>query len=373
MKRTKGRESDRPKYYLFPSSTNPKYALLANSYGLFKKGASFYRPISLKALIKKKLLLLSYPFLPLIKGKGIYSDELLEKWALRKIKKLSEGFGMWGSFYLPPGNDKIIVQLLNGKEDIFAYMKIGLTERGNEWITREREALNFLKSAGFSGFEFPSILERGREDDKEFIVLSTPSRLLAPRKISLKAVLPGFRELFNLQGGTKKLRDVSHLKEMLQRIEEKPSLKELKDILHEIIEEFGDLLVPVGCLHYDFKTWNIFINPKTGKFFVIDWEFFRKEGLPLWDVFTFIIQPLLLVKYYGKAAAKIISEFRNYYPLLEGETMNLALKKELLPSLLALYFIDMASFLENYGHRDIKTREAVKKMAELAFQFMALL
>ena len=351
-------------YFMLPAA-HPKYFFSANSYYLFKKGLAFYRPIGFKALLKKKTLLFSYPIFPLLRIRKVALDELIKKYNLGEIKRASEKFGIWGSLYKPPGDSKLIVQLLDREGNITAYMKIGLSQDGNSRINSEANALQFLKESGFSAFEFPEILERGKENQREFIVLHSPPRLLAPRKISIESVLPGLRELFNLQKRERKLREISHTKEILQRVEKSSYSEEISEKLHKIISEIGEITVPAGCLHFDFKPWNIFINKVTGKLFVIDWEFFRKEGLPLWDLFTFVILPLLLVKYYGKPPKKVTPALRKCVPLFEKEITSFGLNKDLIEALLTLYLADMGTFFDHYGHRDERTEEIVKKITEL--------
>lgn len=353
-------------YFTLPA-THPRYFFPANSHYLFKKGLAFYRPIGFKALLKKKILLYSYPIFPFLRIRKVALDELLEKYNLADIKRVSEKFGIWGGLYNPPGNSKLIVQLLDREGNITAYMKIGLSQDGNYRIDSEAKALQFLKESGFSGFEFPEILEKGKENQRGFIILHSPIRLLAPRKISIELVLPGLRKLFNLQKKEEKLGEISHTKEILQRVEKSSYSEELKEKLHRLISEIGDTIVPAGCLHFDFKPWNIFINKDTGKLFVIDWEFFKKEGLPMWDLFTFVIQPLLLVKYYGKGAEKVAMKIKNLFPFFEKEAIEsgLRIRKGQLNRILSLYFIDMASFLEKYGHGNERTKKQAAKMKDL--------
>lgn len=352
------------RYFVFPPA-KPKYFFLKNTYSLFKKSLFFYRPIGFKSAIKKRALTFSYPLLSFHGIRTVSLEHFLEAYNLHRIRDVTESTYRWGGIYKPPGDDKLIIQLLDGKENIVAYMKVGLSDKGNSKIKREAKVLAFLKEAGFTGFEFPEVLERGNENGMEFVILNSPALIQAPRKIPLNSVLPGLNELFYLRKKEEKLKETSHVKDILARVEKTSYPEEILGKLREIIAEVGNAVIPVGCLHFDFKLWNTFINQDTGKFFVIDWEFFREEGLPMWDIFTFVIQPLLLVKHYGKPAKQLASKIKRYYPVFEIEMRKSGLEKKLLSPLLSLYFVDMATFLEHYGHNDERTSKIAEKMVEI--------
>ncbi len=349
---TKRRGSDR--YILLPSPYRPKYFILARNFRSFQKGLSFYRPVSFKSLLKRKLILYSFPALSLT-GRRVQGEEIIDRLGLRSIKKISQNTGQWASLYMPPGGDKVVVQLLNGREEVFAYMKIGLSESGNERIKREEEALNFLREAGFSAFEFPGVLERGTEGERNFVILTSPPRLEAPRKIALKFLLPGLRQLFKLQSKEHEISNIPHLREILRKAETYLP-KNLQEKFIEILEGLRGLTLPSGCLHSDFKLWNIFINPSTGKPFVIDWEFFRCGGLPLWDIFCFLLLPRLLV-----FPPRSIN-FRPLLPLLKRSSLALGFKDLPIEKLFKLYLIDTFLFLENHGHPDRRTEKTIQNL-----------
>lgn len=50
-----------------------------------------------------------------------------------------------------------------------------------------------------------------------------------------------------------------------------------------------------AILHGDFAPWNIRANPRTREWTVLDWERGEAAGPPAWDLFHFVIQPMLLV------------------------------------------------------------------------------
>jgi len=68
---------------------------------------------------------------------------------------------------------------------------------------------------------------------------------------------------------------------------------------------FTNKLVHSALYHGDFAPWNIRINPGSKDWRVLDWERGELTGPPAWDLFHFVIQPLLLVK---KLQAQFLTE-----------------------------------------------------------------
>jgi len=353
-------------YYTLPSYKQPRFWLSACNRDFFQKGLSFYQAYSTEARIKKALISCFYPALPYLLSKKKHSlDELLEQFQLVEIKEISKKYGFWGNLY-KPRSEKLVVQLLKEDGSISAYLKISFSEQNNRWLKNEVEALNYLKSRGFNEFQYPEILDYEVLDGKSALLLSTPPRVDFCRRLDLGEILAGIRKLFNLDMRKVILKESLHYKDILERVKKSQYRDVLENILANVILHIENMEIPVGPTHFDFKPWNILKNEDSGKFFVIDWEFFKKEGLLLWDIFSFIIQPFLLLKYYRKSVTKITSKIGEYYSVFEScmDDCGMYHKKEL-KSFLTLYFLDMLTFFEFNGHRDRRTEHIIKKMLKI--------
>ncbi len=338
--------------YLALPPQNPRYYLPLKNRSIFFKSLFLYRPASPGAVLKKRLLSWFYPIFP--RGFPTTSlERLTAEYDLEGLRNSLKALGTWAGVYIPPGGDKAIIQVLDEREEPAGFLKIGLTRRGGKLIKREVEVLGFLSETSPSSFSFPRVLSRGEEGGKFFAFLSTPPRLASPSRIPLNLVLPVIREVFSLCPRNLPLASSSHGKKILERAALHPSLGERARLL---AASMGKRELPLGCAHYDFKLWNIFLRKETGKPFVIDWEFFKEEALPLWDLFTFLLMPRVLNSTGGKISpGKII-------PALERTSETLGFRGLPFKELLGLYLIDTALFLKEYGHRDSRTSKTAEKL-----------
>lgn len=67
------------------------------------------------------------------------------------------------------------------------------------------------------------------------------------------------------------------------------------DIFKRLAGALADRLVHPVVWHGDFVPWNIKVNPKDGRWTVLDWERAEQPGIPAWDWFHYLIQTEILV------------------------------------------------------------------------------
>jgi hypothetical protein len=72
--------------------------------------------------------------------------------------------------------------------------------------------------------------------------------------------------------------------------------------LSPMVRELGGKTVSTAIYHGDFAPWNI--RAHGGTWTVLDWERGEAEGMPLWDLLHFVIQPAILVEH--AAATQIL-------------------------------------------------------------------
>lgn len=353
-------------YFLLPNVYKPKYLLGINSKRIFSMGLMFYLPLSSKAKLKKRSLEMIYPFIRSFLRRNIISEQdLLRRFGLKAVKEILDSKRSSTSFwniYLP-SRDKLIIQVLNGCK-MHSYIKIGLTQKGNDFICREKDNLDFLLSYNFHQFEIPNILYSSQVEDKNILMLTSPPRFsLVTGSQPSKEILSILIELFYLNQGSKmQLKESTHYREIKRRVKGSKYFTELEETLSLIENKFGKQIVTTGFAHYDFKPWNMLRNQASSKIFLIDWEFMRKDSLPLWDAFSYIIQPLLLGKYYKKGPKKILNELDKHNRFFKNYLKELNLDPGLHQILFPLYLIDMILFFDKYGINDDRTRYSIDTM-----------
>jgi len=67
------------------------------------------------------------------------------------------------------------------------------------------------------------------------------------------------------------------------------------DIFKWLAGVLADRVVHPVVWHGDFVPWNIKVNPKDGRWTVLDWERAEQVGMPTWDWFHYVIQTEILV------------------------------------------------------------------------------
>ncbi len=350
------------RYFFLPGPENPKYLLNAEGRWQFLQGLFFYPDFSLKARVKRKALSLLYPALPYLLSRGKHSPhKLSEMEYIQQVRDFLSSYGYCVNFYIPrPG--KIVAQILGENGKVSAYAKVGFSHRVNYFTKNEAKTLGFLKQVNISSFETPQVLDFLERDNLVALILSTRPVLHYEKNLSLTSILPVLREIYSLNLREFPLRENPHFVDIRKRAVGKPLFKKT---IEKVLEEMGGERLPAGFIHYDFKPWNIMINEGSGKPFIIDWEFSRFDGLPLWDHFTFTFLSGTLTRDWKSSPQTILRKFSLYQPALQGELRHMGLKEEFLNPLFSLYLVDIITFLREYGHRDKRTGGLIEKTEKI--------
>ena len=345
------------RYCAFPNYKRAKYFFSCDHYNVFKKGLFFYPSFSLEAKIKQTILKFLYPILNI--KELITLDELLRELKLTEIYEHTAKYGEWINLYRPSKN-KIIVQLFNKKREELFYLKIGLTGAGKKQVYHEKEVIDFLDRKSPKKFEFPRLIDYYESIPNNAIILTSLHSLEYPKSFSTLEIIPIVKEIYELD---KRKMDSDYRKFFLGTIKKSKYARILYPVAEDIFRNISKEKVYIGFYHGDFKSWNILRNLNTGKFFIIDWEFANTIGMPLWDVFSFILQPVILLKPYWSYKKIYKYLIKNIlFVSLNGET---SMSLEMMMNFLILYLCYTIAFFSAYENEDKITQKSIVKMLRI--------
>lgn len=349
-------------YLILSNAKNPKYILPIYSVKLMEASLKLYLPLTfqrkiqiiiLKGLIKTKLIKYFF-YKNLIEEKELQLNLKIEKlrsWLPRilKYKKLVFAF-----FTGTPGlYRKTTIQVMDNEGDILAYVKIADTKHNREKLRNERNILKFLNSLRISSAIIPEIL--GVKEDKEqlIIVQSAPKDNLGSisMKLTEKHIL-FLCETFNKSarreefGKSTCFRSTAKKMQKLSKNLEFAWKERFKKGVAIIERNLASSVIPLGLCHYDFKPWNMRTAKNGKKLVIFDWELAKENWVPFWDIFHFIVQPLILSK--RRNAHKIFniltSPDTHHKRLFNNYAHSIKLNSELYKYMLLFYLCDVSSF-----------------------------
>lgn len=350
-------------YLALPNAQKAKYLLPIHNAKVAEASLNLYTPLVfkrklqvtlLKALFKTRLIKYILPSNLKIKGisnTNFTSLKEMSKWLSEVLNKQDLTFAIFTG--TPGPYRKITVQVMDYNAKILAYVKIAHTEKAKNNLQNERDILEHIKSLKITSTTTPEVIKIIEEDENLIMVQSTLqgdfnfcSMKLDERHIMFLA------EIFVKTIKYEKIENSQCFQTVAKRISEidnnlSPVWKErFKKGLTVIEQYLGPIEIPIGLCHYDFKPWNIRIDKKNKKLFVYDWEFAKKDWIPFWDIFHFIIQPAILVKH--KDANKIFQNFihlnSHYKRLLLSYSNSIKVDPNLYNYFLIFYLCDVSSF-----------------------------
>lgn len=258
-----------------------KYYADCDKFSAFKNVLEFYRPVSVQGFIKKTLTLLGYPVFKSLKGK-VKKGELFKKIGCESLIDLEGKFGIFSGVYIPTDGGKIVVRVSDGSYEIKGYLKVAHSDYGKVNLENEINILEFLRSNKVFEFAYPTVLEKFEIDNLFRVYLSTYKGIKEPFKVSFADVVILAEKIFSGEKLRERIAESSSISDMSKGME-KSCYKDLLSIFFEkSLAHLGEIEIETGLIHGDFKIWNVFFLPD-GKPYIIDWEWSRRFGLPLFD------------------------------------------------------------------------------------------
>lgn len=335
------------KHVLIPSTEPPCYFLSLSSFLIFKNGLNFFNALTWKSKLKKTILLLAYHLLKiqtLLLGQKSFEQD--------KVSLLSTAIDLLNidiknsNIYLP-SYGKSIVQVLGVSGQCLKIVKIALNEENSAELKEESDNLGFLNKLSFNAFEIPNVLNEGKLEGFSYAVHRCPAHYRPMEYFDYSAnMINILAELFQRPTNVFEFVNETVYFDRIKRNIRKVNDEDKQDLFKKVMLLYHDesfrFRIPLGLVHGDFKPWNLLINNKTGKLFVVDWPMMTANGFPLWDAFSYTLYTFFVL-HYDVAPEQALQIFRQHGAFYKDYCDRLEIDNSLIASLLPLYLVDVLS------------------------------
>jgi hypothetical protein len=361
-------------FLCLPSKNPPQYLFSLKNKRVFNAGLSFYNESSIRASIKKNVLRNGYAFfksLPEAFGRG---EEEVNLSVLLEFLQSRDFSAVNCNVYIP-SYDKAVVQVTDDSGICKKIIKIALSNLGRKSIEIEVKNLRFLSSFFFHHFEIPRVINEAFYEGLYYCENTSPERY-RPLKWhkSSDILIQGLCELFRMDfSASARIIETPlfmELQEKVTRIPSKGSLEKLsKRTLDIYLNPAFDYSIPLGLVHNDFKPWNLLVNLDTHRPVLVDWKLMVRNGLPLWDVYCYVLFTYFSLCY-DVSPARALKSFENHRGFIELYTHNMGIDKRLINYLVPLYLLDLLlkeSLWEKWEKgesRPVKVRRSILSFLE---------
>lgn len=319
-------------YYVISNRLQKIWLIPKGSADLIKASFAIYSPASIKGKSLKKL----FPHIPEFIKKKI-ARPLKLKFDDGWLKSLFKDEQLKYSIFLgtPSAHQKPVIQIMDGSNNILAYMKLSDDDGVIKIIDNEANMIGRLQEKGVGGI--PQILSYDTLNDYRYLIVdtkrTTKSRCDLQWNGLYEKCLEEFREK-TLQ--TKKLKESAVYKYIAENLPAMSDfLSESKyNIICKALEDISklkDKTLFLTFYHRDFKPWNCYIND--GELQVYDFEYSMESAPAGLDKIHFFSQ----VEYLTKKATpkKIVKSIIDKIQINDGDD-NLPVK-----DLVIIYALDM--------------------------------
>lgn len=324
-------KNDKQKMLCFKNKFGKEWLIEAYSRKALSKGLCLYDPISFKGKIVKRLLPLFYRFLCFLfpsKFRVLYLEitPFLSE-LIQKSFKLQDGFHCNFFFGTPGTNQKIVVQIDDGKR-IFGYIKAA---SNNETIRVFRDEFNRLNSLNQNGVNnIPQALLLTEEDKAGFFVQTSSKSFNYSQNDRLMTQAIDFIKMLNQKTERTILFQDSFFWKSISSI----GFGDIKDSfirdsylrsISYIENKFWNSFVIFSVSHGDFTPWNTYFT--NNAFYSFDFEYSRETMPKYIDLFHWITS--VYIFHNKNDANKLVKQLL---------CLNIGLSKDNLHDLAIMYF-----------------------------------
>ena len=264
------------KYLILPTPKNPRVFLIIDNEQAAINSFKLYNPFSKKARLLKRLM--QYVFVNHnTLAKKLFAISIKTKSGFLSELEKNTGLTLSSSLYFSTDKNKIVLQLQNNSK-VIGYLKLPLTEKGVEFLEKEKQAIQLLSKLGLA---LPYHTYNTYKTRPYLILEELQGRIGRPEKKDIDKVLKAL-----IKKEKYKLEDHPRVKGIQKRLlSNDPSnylciLKKVtgssKVYYHEVYE------------HGDFAPWNIITTNEGLKLF--DFEYFHEEGIEFFDLIKYFYQ-----------------------------------------------------------------------------------
>jgi len=253
------------KYIALPSKQNPRVLLALGTHAENIVSFQLYNPFSLKARFLKKIAYHA-PFFNIVAKDKSEFITFLEGRLGQKITS---------SVYYSSCKYKVVLQL-QSKGLVIGYLKLGITEQGNEKVQNEYNALSILE-----GDIAPKVIDSG-EFEEHFFILIEPIKGIQkkPSRQDLNILLSELEHSSSKEFKLSNHPRVLSIKKRLVDCNMKEYLVQLEKIVAYDKSNYS-----LVYEHGDFAAWNMQYTDSNYR--LIDFEFFEENGIEGMDLCKF--------------------------------------------------------------------------------------
>jgi hypothetical protein len=254
------------KYIALPSKQNPRVMLALGTHAENIASFQLYNPLSLKAKLLKKIAF-KFPFFNIVTKNRSDFIAFLES-------KL--GQEITSSVYYSSCKYKVVLQL-QSKGLVIGYLKLGITDKGNEKVQKEYSALSILED----GIIVPKVIDSGFFEEHFFILIEPIKGIQKqPLRQDLNILLSELKHSSNKEFKLSNHPRVLSIKKRLVNC----NMEQYLLLLDKIIASDNSKYLLV-YEHGDFTAWNI--KYMDSKYQLIDFEYFEENGIEGMDLCRF--------------------------------------------------------------------------------------
>tara|TARA_Y100001935_G_scaffold255665_1_gene271057 strand:+ start:11434 stop:12489 length:1056 start_codon:yes stop_codon:yes gene_type:complete len=297
------------RFYIINGSHGATYIFNISSYNLIKQSLKFYKPTNVINLFKSWIVFFYLNFLRLfpksLLNSKLYNNSEINEY-IKNFKKINIDLKLNdnSSALISPNNDKIVVNN-NGK----FFSKYAFNQSYVK-VKNELNNYNFLKQNKINNFHIPKIsnIEDNLVDKISFNIFNE----IVIKKYN-QSIKKGLIEIFNsLKNNKKEVQINVYANELEKELESNDiEMENINLYLDNIRTIYGNRKISLGFVHGDFKKSNLEIKDK--QIILFDFEEATLKGLPLFDYFNFIIDPLILKNNPSQVVKKIFSANNTSY------------------------------------------------------------
>lgn len=319
-------------FWILSGSNGATFIINTKSFSFVLSSLKFFKARTFRTTLKKiGLSLLSF-LVGKLYTKKLKNGEQIELY-LNEAFNSSIKFGINENVavLISPSRDKVIVNHSNTHFQKFAFGK------SYAKVKNEATIYSLFKIRPMS-FQISQLQDFTEIKNKHcsFILNNNEIEKKSKKKYSLAQTLVEFFQVS--QSG--KISVHTYIDQLLNTLEylNLPQFSVLEDHLLDLKLKFESVILPLGLVHNDFKTWNVI---RYDKILIFDFEEANLQGMPMFDLFNFYCDPNVRYISAIELSKTIISQdnikiYHEYLSLLE---INLSFE-----CLLDLYLIERILF-----------------------------
>ncbi len=262
------------------------------------------------------------------------------------------------AFYISrPG--RYVIQVMKENAQVLGYAKVsvkGITKDDNK---NECDILSKLARKQFVNFAVPRIRTYIETSDLSILILQPPEQVVSSCGLSINPIhIAALIELFENSMITTSLNRspcINRIIEGVSSVRDDNRRRDYEEAVSLITSNIGNVPIPLGFCHCDYKPWNIKILTD-GRLYIYDWETAREQYIPLWDYFHFVLQSVVLIK--KKSSSFLAKQLYKPSPQIEPYMQKFCINNITYMYLLLFYLIDM-SVCCNISGRTNEDREVI--------------